>query len=87
VSYWVVWPTVIISWLVLGWAAFALLETRALKHAHRKDQVTLSFFLYTIGAKFPLSIFLAGLLIGLFFGSLATHVLWHWCPAGSISAG
>jgi hypothetical protein len=44
-------------------------------------------FCYTIGSKFPLSIFLLGLAVGLFWGVLETHLTWHWCPPGSISAG
>ena len=86
-SYWLIWPVGIVIWLVLGWAAFAYFESHALRHDARKDQITLSFFLYTIGSKFPLSIFIGGLFVGLFWGILATHLLWHWTPAGSISAG
>lgn len=86
-SYWIVWPVGIALWLALGWGAFAWFESRALKHGARKDQITLSMFMFTIGSRFPLSLLLAGLLIGLFFGILFTHVAWHWCPPGSISAG
>lgn len=86
-NYWYIWPVGISIWLAAGWAVFAVFESRALKHDARKDQVTLSFFLYTIGSKFPLSIGLAGLLMGLFLGILGTHLLWHWCPAGSLSTG
>ena len=86
-SYWFIWPIGIVIWLALGWGAFAWFESKALRHDARKDQITLSFFLYTIGSKFPLAIFLGGLLIGLFIGILATHLEWHWCPPGSISAG
>ena len=60
---------------------FAVFETRALQHPDRQN--TLSHFLYTIGAKFPLSIWI----MGVFCGALATHLFWHWCPAGSISGG
>lgn len=86
-NYWLAWPAGIAIWLLIGWGAFAVLEGRALRHGARADQVTLSFFLYSIGAKFPLSILLAGIGIGLFFGILGTDLLWHWCPPGSISAG
>jgi hypothetical protein len=86
-NYWFVWPTGIAIWLAIGWAVFAYFESQALRHDRRKDQITLSFWLFTIGSKFPLSIFLAALLIGLFLGILSTHVLWHYCPSGSISAG
>lgn len=86
-SYWIVWPVGIAIWLIVGWAAFAWFESRALKHGARKDQITLSFFMYTLGAKFPLSIFLFGLLVGLFVGGLSVHFYWHFCPPGSVSAG
>jgi hypothetical protein len=86
-NYWLVWPIGIAAWLALGWSAFAWFEAKALRHDARKDQITLSFFLYTVGSKFPLSILMAGLLIGMFFGILGTHVLWHYCPPGSISGG
>lgn len=86
-NFWIVWPAGIATWLALGWAAFAYFEGRALRHGARKNEITLSFFLYTIGSKFPLSILAAGLLIGLFIGALGVHVLWHWCPAGSVSGG
>lgn len=86
-NYWVVWPVGITLWLALGWGAFAVFEGRALRHDHRADQVTLSMWCYTIGSKFPLSILLAGFLLGAFFGGLGVHFFWHWCPPGSISAG
>lgn len=86
-SYWLVWPIGITIWLILGWSAFAYFEAKALNHAANKDQITLSFFLYTIGSKFPLSILVAGLLIGFFVGGLGVHVLWHYCPPGSVSGG
>lgn len=86
-NYWYVWPIGGTIWVTIGWVFFALFEKNGLRHDARKDQITLSMFLYTIGSKFPLSIFLAGWLLGGFFFSLATHVLWHWCPPGSINAG
>lgn len=86
-SYWLVWPIGIVIWVALGWAAFAWFESRALAHGARKDQITLSMFVYTVGAKFPLSILLAGLIIGIFIGALGVHFYWHWCPPGSLSAG
>jgi hypothetical protein len=60
---------------------FAYFEWRAFKHPDRAN--TLSHFVYTIGAQWPLSIFL----MGMFCGGLAVHFFWHWCPAGSISGG
>jgi hypothetical protein len=86
-NYWYVWPIGIVVWSILGWGAFAYFEANALKHNARKDQITLSFFLYTIGSKFPLSILMAGLMIGMLIGGLGVHVLWHYCPPGSVSGG
>lgn len=86
-SYWYVWPIGIVLWLILGWSAFAFFEAKALNHSARKNQISLSYFCYTIGSKFPLSIFLGGLFVGLFWGILATHLFWHWLPAGATSAG
>ena len=86
-NYWIVWPLGVVLWLGVGWYEFSVFESRALAANARKDQITLSMFCFTIASKFPLSIFWAGLMIGLFFGTLSTHFLWHWCPPGSISAG
>lgn len=68
------------------WTAFLLLTAvvfTILESAGWKSSNTLSRFIYTIGAKWPLSIFLWGLLAG----GLAVHFWWHWSPAGSISTG
>lgn len=62
-------------------AFFAFFEWRAFRYPLRHN--TLSRFIYTVGSNWPLSIWL----MGLFAGLLATHFFWHWCPAGSISAG
>ena len=86
-NHWIIWPVGIAVWLALGWIGFGFFEARALRHGARKDEITLSMFLYTIGSKFPLSILVAGMLIGSFFGGLGVHVLWHFCPPGSIPAG
>lgn len=86
-NYWFVWPVGVAMWLALGWIAFAVFEAKALNHSARKNQITLSMFVYTIGSKFPLSIFLLGLAVGFFWGALGTHFFWHWCPPGSVSAG
>ena len=85
-NQWIIWPAGIALWLALGCIGFAFFEARGLRHGARKDQITLSMFLYTIGSVFPLSILLAGLVIGTFIGGLGVHVLWHWCPPGSVSA-
>jgi hypothetical protein len=60
---------------------FAVFEAKAFDHPERTN--TLSHAVYTIGAKWPLSIFL----MGNFAGGLAVHFFWHWCPAGSVSGG
>ena len=86
-SYWWVWPIGILLWLALGWSEFAYFEKKGLSKNAKPDQITLSMFLYTIISKFPLSLFLGGLFVGLFWGILMTHLTWHWCPPGSISAG
>jgi hypothetical protein len=60
---------------------FIIFEGYALKHPDRMN--TLSHYIYTIGARWPLSIWL----MGCFAGGLAVHFFWHYCPAGSISGG
>ena len=60
---------------------FAWFEARAIRHPDRQN--TLSRFIYTIGSKWPLSIWI----MGVFAGGLAVHLLWHWCPAISINYG
>ena len=60
---------------------FAYFEARAFRHSDRQN--TLSMAIYTLGSKWPLSIFF----MGMFVGGLAVHFFWHWCPAGSLSTG
>jgi hypothetical protein len=60
---------------------FAYFEAAAFRHPERYN--TLSHWLYTLGSKWPLSIWLMGMLAG----GLATHLFWHYCPPGSISGG
>jgi hypothetical protein len=60
---------------------FAIFETYAFRHPERTN--TLSHAVFTIGSKWPLSIFL----MGMFAGGLAVHFFWHWCPPGSVSTG
>lgn len=60
---------------------FAVFEAMAFRHPERVN--TLSHAVYTLGATWPLSIWL----MGMFAGGLATHFFWHWCPAGSVSTG
>lgn len=70
-----------INWTLLGlfWiAGFLFLEVRALR-SYDPKRVTLSRYMATIGAKFPLSIFFVGLTVGI----LAAHFYWHWgCDIG-----
>lgn len=54
-------------------AFFAFFEWRAFKYPLRQN--TLSHFIATMGANWPLSIWL----FGLFAGVLAAHLFWPWC--------
>lgn len=85
-NYWIVWPVGILIWLVIGWAEFGYFESNAILHPS-SSRVTLSYFVYYLSTKFPLSIFWGGVLVGAFFGSLSVHFFWHFCPPGSVSAG
>lgn len=81
------WLTGIAVWIVLGLAAFAIFEARGFRHEDRAGVYTLSFALYTLGKKFPLSIFASGFVLGAFIFGLAVHFNWHWCPEGAASVG
>ena len=70
---WVIWLLVII-------VSFAVLETYAFKHPDREN--TLSHFVSETGAKWPLSIWLFGVLCGI----LAAHFFWPWA-ANPLGAG
>lgn len=73
-----------VPWIVgtvMAIAFFIVFEARAFRHPERMN--TLSMFIYELGAKWPLSIWI----MGVFCGGLATHLFWHWCPPGSISTG
>lgn len=72
-------PWIILTLLAI--AAFAYFEWRAFRWPQRQN--TLSRFVYDVGAKWPLAIWLCGV----FAGGLAVHFFWHWCPAGSFSTG
>lgn len=61
-------------------AFFAWFEARAFRHPERQN--TLSHFVASLGAKWPLSIWL----MGLFAGVLAAHFFWPWC-ANPLGAG
>lgn len=60
---------------------FAFWEWYAFRHPERTN--TLSRWIYDLGSKWPLSIWI----MGVFAGVLASHFFWHWCPPGSISTG
>jgi hypothetical protein len=64
-------PWIILTLLAI--AAFAVFERRAFRHPDRQN--TLSHFIASIGANWPLSIWL----MGLFAGILAAHFFWPWC--------
>lgn len=66
-----------LPWILATLAAiafFAIFEARALRYPDRQN--TLSRWVYDIGARWPLSIWL----MGAFAGGLAVHFFWHWCP-------
>jgi hypothetical protein len=71
--------TVWIVGIVVAIIFFAFAETYAFKHPDRHN--TLSRFIASAGAKWPLSIWI----MGLFAGILAAHFFWPWCgnPLGS----
>jgi len=66
--------------LVGAIAFFVAVEGLALRHPDR--QWTLSRSIATLGANFPLSIWICGA----FAGGLAVHLFWPYCPFG-ISIG
>lgn len=70
-------------WIVgtlLAIAFFAFFEWRAFAHPDRQN--TLSHFIATIGANWPMSIWLMGVGTGI----LAAHFFWAW-PANPIAGG
>ena len=73
-TYWIVGTFLAILFFAVG-------ESYAFKFPERQN--TLSRAIYTIGSKWPLSIFI----MGSFSGGLSVHFFWHWCPPGSISTG
>lgn len=85
-DFWYVWPIGIALWVGIGWLEFGYFEAKAIANPS-PTRITLSYFVYYICTKFPIATFYGGLFVGLFFGTLSTHFLWHWCPAGSLSIG
>lgn len=72
-TYWTFWTIICI-------VVFAVGETYAFKHPDRQN--TLSHVISTIGAKWPMSIWLMGLGTGI----LASHFFWGW-SANPINGG
>lgn len=56
-------------------AVFIIGEAYAFRHPERQN--TLSRAIWSLGQKWPLSIFI----MGMFAGGLAVHFFWNWCPA------
>jgi hypothetical protein len=78
-SDYVTWTALSLAWLAL----FTFFEARAFLEPNDPNRVTLSRYMATIGAKFPLSLFMIGLVVG----GLAVHFWWRWCPAGLPTSG
>lgn len=62
-------------WAIVSIGLFAAFEGFALKHPTR--QWTLSHCVAWLGAKFPLTI----AILGIIFGGLLVHFFWHFCPS------
>ena len=73
------WPWLV--FILIGIVLFVLLEGRAFRHPER--QHTLSRFVSTLGAKFPLSIAIFGMIIG----GLLVHFFWGWSSNPIITGG
>lgn len=73
-TYWIIGAVGFLIFFVIG-------EAYAFKHPDRQN--TLSRFIATLGQKFPLSLWLCGIVIG----GLAVHFYWHWCPFGGTGVG
>lgn len=72
------------DWLISALVAllvFIVIERYAFRHPDRQN--TLSRAIWSLGQKWPLSIFL----MGMFAGGLAVHFFWHWCPALGLGTG
>lgn len=78
---WIIWPLVVLSWIIFVAATFAYFEKRYW------NSLTLSRFTYDVTQRFPLLIFFIGMSVGLVLGVLSTHFFWHWCPPGSLNIG
>lgn len=71
---WALWGTIAAVWLLVG---FGHLESAALRNP---EGTTLSQLLVNLAYAWPPIVFFAGLVIGLFIGTLAAHLLWPWVP-------
>lgn len=84
-SDWIVWPVGVLLWLILGCALFFWRELPGLRG--EPGRVTLSFAVWTLWQKFPLSILWLWANLFMFLGGLTVHFFWHWCPPGSLTGG
>lgn len=64
-----------IVWILFMAGSFAVLEWYAFKHPKREN--TLSRFMWQMGNKWRLIIYIYGVLTG----GLAVHFWWNWNPA------
>jgi hypothetical protein len=64
-----------VLWIVLVIASFALLERYGLDHPGGRFG-TLSAFMHRLGAAWPLTLVIWGIVIG----GLSVHFWWNWCP-------
>ena len=70
-----IWPALLLSWVL----SFAFFETVALM----RGGLTLSMFTWHVSEKWPLIIWLCGVLAG----GLAVHFWWHWAPPSNGQLG
>jgi hypothetical protein len=64
---WIVWALVIVG-------GFVLIEWYSFRRPDK--QHTLSRAVWSLGQRWPLSIYIFGNVTG----GLAVHFFWHWCP-------
>jgi hypothetical protein len=70
-----VWPALISAVGVIILIGLAC-ETYALL----TGKTTFSAYVWNKYKDDPYALFVAGMVIGLIIGTLATHFFWHWCP-------
>lgn len=71
---WIAWA---VGAIVIVWGSWALLESAALSDP---DGLTLSQFMVNVARAWPPIVLLIGIVIGVFIGTLNTHVFWPWVP-------